>query len=170
MAIEQTQRIEQEKTLLTWKAPSRPFRSKEKRALTVPMVIAILVAFILVIAGEWVLIAVVAALVFAYYMWTTVPPEEAEFSLTTRGVRAHGSLYTWDTLVRRWVEQEWDHDLMIVETPMVLGGRLILPMGKNREAVEGEMSKYLLMEKPPDTALDKMGKWMEEKFPLEEKI
>jgi len=57
-----------------------------------------------------------------------------------------------------------------VETPMVLGGRLILPMGKNREAVEGEMSKYLLMEKPPDTALDKMGKWMEEKFPLEEKI
>lgn len=168
---QETPRVEQEQTLLAWKAPSRPFKQKGSQFLTVPMVIAILVGIILLLAGEWMLIMVVAALVFAYYVWSTVPPVEADFSLTTRGVRLHGQLYAWEVLVRWWISEKWGQKLLNIETPAVTVGRLILPLGKTaQEAAEKEIGKYLLKEQPNDTVMDKMGKWLTETFPLEEKV
>ena len=135
------------------------------------MVIAILVGIILLLAGEWILIMVVAALVFAYYVWSTVPPVEADFSITTRGVRMHGQLYAWEVLNRWWISEKWGHKLLNIETPVVTVGRLILPLGKGtQEEAEKVIGKYVLMEQPNDTTMDKLGKWLTETFPLEEKF
>ncbi|HBC72431.1 MAG: hypothetical protein UX91_C0001G0137 [Candidatus Amesbacteria bacterium GW2011_GWB1_47_19] len=162
-------RVEQEKTLVSWKAPARPFKPRGSQFLTVPMVTAILVGIILLLAGEWMLIAVVVALVFAYYVWTTVPPMEAEFLITTRGLRLHEQLYVWEVLTRWWMTDKWGQKILAVETPTVMVGRLLLPLGKTDEKeIIKEMEKYLLREQPADTTLDKMGKWLTEKFPLEE--
>lgn len=164
-------RVEQERTLLTWKAPSRPYRASQKQFMTVPLVIGVLVGLILLLAGEWMLIAVVAALIFAYYVWSTVPPEEAEYSLTNRGVRVHGQLYVWEAFTRWWMEEKWGHKLVALEAPRHMVGRVLVPLGSGDEKkVEEIVSKFVLREKPADTAVDKAGKWLAEKFPLEEKI
>jgi hypothetical protein len=169
--VEVQTRVEQEKTLVMWTAPSRPYRKVGKQVLTVPMVIAILVGLILLVAGEWMLIAVVVALCFAYYTWTMMVPEEAEFSLTTRGVRLHGKLYEWPVLSRWWIDEKWGQSLLIVETGAVAIGRLVMPLSsKDENKVTEIMEKSLLKEKPSPTVLDRMGKWLTEKFPLEERV
>jgi|SRR3989344_1710073 len=164
-------RVEQERVVVIWKAPARPYKGKGKGFMTVPLVIGGLVALILLVAGEWVLISVVAALVFGYYAWTVVPPEEVEYKLTTRGARVGGDLYEWEWFTRWWETEKWGHKLITLEMPGNVVGRLILPVGSGDVSkVVGVMEKLLLNEKPPETMTDKAGKWLTEKFPLEQKI
>lgn len=168
---EEKPRVEQERTLFVWKAPSRPYKTPGKQFLTVPMVIAILVGIIFLLAGEWMAIAVIAAIIFAYYMWSTVPPQEAEFVITNRGLRVGGQLYVWNVLTRWWMGEKWGQKLLMVETPVSMVGRLIMPLGEAPENKVMEiMEKFLLKEKPGDTWLDKSEKWMTNKFPLEQKV
>lgn len=163
-------RIEQEKNVLSWKAPARPFKYKDKQVMTVPIVIAILAGIIMIIAGEWVIIALIVAMIFAYYMWSTVPPEEAEYLITNRGIRMHGKAYPWEILSRWWIEEKEGQKLLMLETPVGVVGRLVIPLGKQKqEEVEKVMEKYVFHEKPADSQLDKAGKWLATKFPIAEK-
>jgi hypothetical protein len=139
-----------------------------KQSMTVPMVIAGLVGLILLVAGEWVLIMVVAALVFAYYTWSMVPSEIIEYQLTSRGVRIGDSLYDWIVFSRWWRGEKWGQQLLFIEMPGSLTGSVALSLGQeNPERIEKVMEKMLLFEKPKDTVLGKAGKWLEEKFPLQ---
>jgi len=162
--------FEQEKVFLRWNAPSRPHRGLSKDFLTVPVVIAILVGLILLVAGEWMIIGVVAALVFAYYAWSIVPPELAEYQVTSRGLRVAGRLYLWDEFTRWWIGEKWESRLLCLEAPMQTVGQIMVPLGDvSEEKLEGVMEKLLLHEQPADTQLDKAGKWLSEKFPLEKR-
>lgn len=164
-------RVEQEKNLLIWKAPARPFKRMDKQTLTVPVVIAILVGIVMLIAGEWMIIALIAAIVFAYYAWSTVAPDEMEYLITNRGLRVHGKFYPWEVLARWWIENKTGENLLMVETPVGIAGRVVLPLGKtDPKSVERVMREYLLFEKPLDTSLEKAGKWLSDKFPLAEKV
>src|SRR3989344_4471297 len=109
---------EPEKNLLTWEAPIRPFRTPNRQTLTTAGAIAGLIAIILAFAGEWMLIATLAALIFAYYLWSTVPPQATTYSITTWGVRAHNQLYRFDEINRWWTEEKWGHSLLVLETPL----------------------------------------------------
>ena len=132
------------------------------------IVIAVLISILLAFAREWMLIATLAAMIFAYYVWSTVPPEEVEYSITTRGLRVHGQLYRWEELVQWWVEDKWGQQMIVIVAPAVVSRRLHLLLGKvGEEQVKSVLEKYLVMERPPETAMDKAGKWMSEKFPLE---
>ena len=149
-------------------APSRPFKLRDRQFFTTIIVIAVLVCILLAFAREWMLIATVAAMIFAYYVWSTVPPEEVEYSITTRGVRVHGQLYRWDELTQWWMEDKWGQKMIVIATPTSVSRRLHLLLGQTGEAQAKQvLEKYLVMEKPPETAMDKAGKWVTEKFPLE---
>lgn len=157
-----------EQILLKWMAPSRPFKMRDRQFFTTVIVIAILLGILLAFAREWMLIAVIAAMVFAYYVWSIVPPEEIEYSITTRGLRVHGQLYRWDELVQWWVEDKWGQKMIVIVAPMVVSRRLHLLLGQtNEEQVKQVLEKYLVMEQLPETAMDKAGRWISEKFPLE---
>lgn len=163
-------RVQQEKELVKWVAQSRPFKPLSRQLFTTAVAICVLVAIIMAFAGEWVLIAVMAAGIFAYYMWSTVPPEEMEHALTTRGLRMHSQLYSWGEMDRWWIEEKWGHKLLSIDVPASWPRRLHLVIksedeGKVKEVIE----KYVMMEKPVETAIDRMGKWMADKFPLEAK-
>jgi len=123
--------IEQEKELVVWKAMERPFKVRDRQFFTTAMVIAMLVGVILLFAREWMLVATLAAGVFAYYVWSTVPPQEVEYKITTRGVRMHGKLYTWAEMARWWVEEKWGYKLLAVDVPGSFPKRLYLVMIDN---------------------------------------
>lgn len=157
-----------EQTLLKWMAPSRPYKTRDRQFFTTVIVIAVLISILLAFAREWMLIATLAAMIFAYYVWSTVPPEEVEYSITTRGLRVHGQLYRWEELVQWWVEDKWGQQMVVIAAPAVISRRLHLLLGKvGEEQVKPVLEKYLVMERPPETAMDKAGKWVSEKFPLE---
>lgn len=159
--------IEQERELVVWKAMERPFKARDRQFFTTAMVIAMLVGVILLFAREWMLVATLAAGVFAYYVWSTVPPQEVEYKITSRGVRMHNQLYTWAEMARWWVEEKWGYKLLAVDVPASFPKRLYLVMTDNESQVKEAMGKYVLMEKPAETSMDRAGKWLTEKFPLE---
>ena len=168
LMVAEAPKVEQERTLVTWRELGRPFKKFNLEAMAVPAVIAILVGVILLVAGEWMLIIVVAALVFAVYMWSTVQPEEVEYLLSNKGLRMFGRLYEWSVMTRWWVEDKWGGRYVAIESWAVPMGKLYVPIEvkKEKEILE-VMEKYLIKEKPMDTTMDKMGKWVTEKFPMQ---
>lgn len=146
---------------------SRPFQPGDRQIFITGVVVAILISVILALAGEWMLIAVLVALIFAYYVWTNVPPEETEYVITTKGVRMHGQIYLWQELTRWWVEEKWGHKILSIDAPVSFPKRLHLVMGSVDEAKLTEvMGKHLVLEAPIDTPMDRAGRWLVEKFPL----
>jgi hypothetical protein len=117
-------------------------------------------------------IVVVAAMIFAYWSWSAIPAEMTEFSISSRGIRVKDKLYDWYEFTRWWMTEKWGHKLLALESPGQVAGRLVLPLGEGikEEKVEEIMEKLLLRETPPETTLDKMGKWLTENFPLEKRI
>ena len=157
----------QEKILLTWQAPVRLVAPGNRQIYTTAIVILSLIGIIFAIAGEWLFIATLAALFFAYYLWSTIPPENTEYSLTTWGIRAHGRLYRWTEMDRWWLDTKWGKPLLSIDTPFRFPPRLHLILGTAKtKNLTDIMGSYLLMEKPEPTPMDKAGTWLAVKFPL----
>ncbi|MBI2587242.1 hypothetical protein HYW29_00295 [Candidatus Amesbacteria bacterium] len=159
--------IQQEKVLLTWTAPVRLVAPGNRQIYTTAIVILSLVGIILAIAGEWMLIATLAALLFAYYLWSTSTPEMTSYSITTWGIRANAQLYRWPEMNRWWLDQKWACPILVIDTPFRFPPRLhiILSSAKSKD-VSILMSKYLIMDKPLPTPIDLAGSWLAAKFPL----
>lgn len=153
----------QEKELFKWTAPERPFKPASKQFFTTAIAIVVLISIVLALSGEWMLIAVLASMIFVYYVWTKVPPENIEYTLTTRGIRVGTQLYKWEDCTRFWFQDE----LLMVDTPVNFPRRLHVIADKN--AVEDILKKYVLEEKPEATVIDRTSAWISEKFPLEAK-
>ena len=136
--------VREVKTLLSWKAPIRPFKTSNREFWTTVGSIAFLLAVILLFIKEWLLIAVIAAIIFVYYVLSSVPPEEIEHQITNRGVRFAGNEYLWEEISQFWISEKWGQKILNLETKFRFPGRLELLFkiedeGKIREILK----KYL---------------------------
>lgn len=168
---EKPAQIEQEKVLLKWTAKSRPFNPKGMQTRQVLVVLGVLVTMILVFAKEWMLLVVLAAGAFYYYAVNHVPPEEAEYQITNKGIRAYGRLFMWWEFSHWWWIEKGTIKMIGMEIPSGVLGSIFVPIERRMEKeVEDILNKYVLYEVPTETMLDKVGRWVAEKFPLENKI
>ena len=152
---------------LEWKAPARPFKKSGIQLIGTPAVIVILVAIILLIATEWMLIIMLSALVFVYYAFTMVPPEILDYKITGRGIFVGDKLYEWGAMRRYWFSEQWGHRLLMVESQQAMLGTLPIPMGETTiNMVEGAINNRVAYEAPMDSSIDKAGKWLEQKLPM----
>lgn len=159
--------IQQERVLLTWTAPVRLTAPGNRQIYTTAIVILSLVGIILAIAGEWMLIATLAALLFAYYLWSTATPEMTSYSITSWGIRANSQLYRWSEMDRWWLDEKWGKSILVIGTPFHFPPRLNLILGPTKsQDITAIMSSHLIMDKPLPTAMDKAGLWLATKFPL----
>src|SRR3989344_3340584 len=146
----------EERVLVSWRAPGRPFKRRDKEYYTTIGAIVVLVAIILLFLKEWLLIAVMIALAFVAYVLASVPPEEAKHELTNKGIRTGDKLYRWHELWRFWVEDKWRQKMLVVETRLKFPRRLLLMLGDtDEELVKREMKEYLIVEKPEPTFMDR---------------
>ena len=158
----------EERVLVSWRAPGRPFKRRDKEYYTTIGAIVVLVAIILLFLKEWLLIAVMIALAFVAYVLASVPPEETKHELTNRGVRTGNKLYKWQELWRFWLEEKWKQKMLVVETRVRFPRRLLLMLGEaDEELVKRTLKEYLILEKPEPTFMDKASDWLVEKVPLE---
>lgn len=160
--------VKELKILLSWKAPSRPFKKQDREFWTTVLAIIFLISLILLFLKEWFLIATIMSLTFVYYVLSTVPPEEIEYQLTNRGIRFIKTEYPWESLYRFWISEKWGQKVLQVEGRTGLTGRLMLMLGNQDEfKVKEIMGKYLLYEEAPPTFFDKTSEWLSKKIPLE---
>lgn len=160
--------IEEEKNLLSWKAPARTFVKRTNEYFSTIGAIVLLVCIILLFIREFILMAVVIAFSFLAYVLATVEPEEIEVVVTTRGVRVEGKFYRWDVLGRYWFTKDHNSRLLCIETFLNFPKQLIVIVdGVDEEKIKDLLSPYVLYERPEDGFLDKASSWLKEKMPLE---
>lgn len=160
--------VGEEETLMTWKAPVRPFKKRDRDYYTTIAAIAFLVIIILGFLREFLLIAVVIALAFVSYVFAAIPPEKTEHKLTNRGIRSADRLYRWRDLRRYWFSEKFGQKMVVVQTAMLFPGQLLLMLGDaNQEKIKKIFNENLPHEEPEPTFLDKSARWLSEKVPLE---
>ena len=156
------------KTLLKWEAPVRPFKKRDREYYTTILAIVFLLAVILLFLKEWLLIAVIVALMFVAYVLATVPPDKTSHEITTRGVITSGKVYKWEELRRFWFSNKWQETILHIETKLKFPGRLMMLLGEvKEERVKELMEKQVQYEEPEETFMDRSAKWLSDKVPLE---
>jgi hypothetical protein len=156
------------KTLLAWKSPARPFKRRDREYFTTIGAIVFLLAVILLFLKEWLLIAVIIALMFVAYILSSVPPEQIEHKVTTRGIFTGSRNYDWNDLSKFWFSERWKQPILHVETKMRFPGQLIILLGEaKKEEIKKVLDEYLSFEQPELTWMDNAADWLAKKVPLE---
>lgn len=162
--------VKEEKELLAWKALSRPFQRKDRDFWVTAIASVVLVCVILFFVGEWGLIAAILALLFLYYVLTTVEPEKASYRITTKGIYYPGidQRINWDFLKSFYFIEKWGHLLLKIETYLSTLPLISLVVNKKDEnELFKLMKKYLPEGEEKKTAADKISGWVYRRLPFE---
>lgn len=163
-----TERGVEVETLLLWKAPSRPYRERDKEFFSTVGAIAFLVIVVLVFLKEWFLIILIIALLFFLYILSTVPPGEVEHQITNKGIQTGERTYLWHELGDFWFSEEWGQKTLNIFTPFFPSGRLTLLLGNQKEEVLRKvLLRFLRHEEPQPTFVEKASEWLAKRIPLE---
>ncbi|HUW21164.1 MAG TPA: hypothetical protein VMW41_00700 [Candidatus Bathyarchaeia archaeon] len=164
----ETERGVKRELLLTWKAPVRPFKKRNKEFYSTAVAIAFLFGVILFFLKEWFLIIAIIALLFFVYILSTVPPEETEHQITNKGISTSGKNYSWDELGIFWFGEQWGEKVLNIRTPFQFPGTLILLLGMQKEEeINRLLSRFLNYEEVKLSWLEKATNWLSTKIPLE---
>lgn len=160
-------RPQSEEILFEWQSASRPFKQRNRQYFTTVGLIAALVAVILAFAGQLLVVAVIAAVIFVVYVLNSTPPGLVTHKITTYGIRIEDTLYYWEEMGRFWFSEKYGEDLLHIETSR-FPNRLVLLLGNlSKEDMTIVLSEVLLNQEPPPTAYEKAAKWIQEKLPID---
>lgn len=158
------------RTFLSWKAPARPFRRKDRSFYTTVAILVILISLIALLAGELILIGALFAFLFLIYVLNFVPPEEIGYKLSTQGVTIGDHFYHWQELDSFWFSEKEGFKLLNILTNLRFPGILIIVLSDEakEEEVKSVCAKFLpFHEIAPKSLIDKWSDSLQKHFPLE---
>jgi hypothetical protein len=154
--------------LLSWKSGMHIYSVAGLTVSPTVMVLAMLIGMVLLFAQEWMLLVLMASMIFLGYAWKKSVPNEFEVVLTTQGVRVFGKLYLWtDFSSWRWTTRQGKRIIALVNVdPKVM--TLYLPTeGVEEKRVDEIFRERLDYVEPTQGLVDKTEKWFKDKFPLD---
>lgn len=158
------------KTLLTWTAPARPFRKKNRSFYTTTATLVVLICLILFFVGEFLLMGAVFALAFLVYVLNFVPPEDIEYKISTQGVTSGNHFYHWQQLDSFWISKKDGFTILHILTRIGFPGVLMLVLGEgiSEDDIKMTCARYLpFHEIAPKNIMDKWSDSLQKYFPLE---
>lgn len=157
------------KTFLSWTAPSRPFRKKDRSYYTTIAILVILLILISILAQEILLVGVLLALAFVAYVLGFVPPEDVEYKISSQGIIIGDHFYFWSNLDSFWFSEKEGHKILHILTDLHFPGQLMLVLGtQDEEEIKKIVARYLpYHEIPPKSLMDKWADGLQKHFPLE---
>jgi hypothetical protein len=158
-------RRESERDLVTWTAPARPFQRHNKQFYTTVFAIAGIISLVLFLAEGIMPVVLVVALVFLFYVLSTVQPENIEYKITTRGVKIADKLTVWQTMTRFWFVKRSGSDVLAFETSLIPGRIEIVINQSIKDDLKKEISAYIPYEEVPASGFDKVTDWVTAKLP-----
>lgn len=161
--------MEEEKVLIEWKAPERLHRTRSKEFFTTIGAFVFLLSIIALFFKEVLLMVTIWAFAFVSIAMSKTPPATISYSITTRGLKIGNNKYRFSELLRFWIEERLGKAILYIDTFRPFPGRLALILDKSIEAkAKTILVKKIPYDKPESTFVDKAGKWISEKIPLEE--
>lgn len=160
--------VREVKVLYSWNAPTRLFKRRTREFWTTVGSMAFLLGVILLLIEEWLLILVIVSLIFVYYVFSTIPPEEIPNQISNRGVRFADRQYLWDQLDRFWITEKWGKKIINfgLSFGMMRSFRLLATENEAKE-IQTILKKYLPEEPLPPSFSDNAAEWLAKKIPLE---
>ena len=160
---------EEIRTLLSWEAPSRPFRKKDRSFYTTLAIIVILLVLILLLAREFLLIGAILSVVFVTYVLAFVPPHNIRYRISTQGVIIGEDFYFWHFLDAFWFKVSDGQKILIIQTRIRFPGQLMLVLGgTDEEKVKKIVARFLpYVEVPYKSWMEKWSEGLQKNFPLE---
>ncbi len=157
------------RTLISWTAPARPFRKKDRSYYTTVVILIVLVSLIAFLAGEKMLIGALFALGFLVYILNYIPPDDVEYKISTQGVTIKDHFYHWAELDSFWFSQKDGFKVLNILTQIRFPGVLMLVLGEaSEEEVKKVCARYLpYHEIAPRSLMDKWSEGLQKHFPLE---
>lgn len=159
-----------EKIIYSWIAPARPFKRADREFYVTIISMAAVVGIVLFLVEGFMPVILLISLIFLYYVMSTVPPENAEFKITNKGIKFGEKVTAWDVLNRYWFSHRFDHDLLIFETTKIPGRIEFVVLPENIEEVRNALKDYLPEEKSSPSALDKAANWLSDKLQGKNKV
>lgn len=157
------------KTLLSWHAPGRPFIQRGKEYFVNIILIMLAIEVILFLFSQYMLMMVVASLVFLAYAMATVPPRDFHYKVTTEGILVEDHFFLWQELYDFYFLRKGNTDVLHIRTKAYFPGELVIVLGAmHKDHVRSVLLPYLpFREYVKPTFMDKSGDWLEKTFPLD---
>ena len=157
------------RTFLTWTAPARPFRKKDRSYYTTIAIIVVLVILILFFIREFILMGVVLAIAFVAYVLGFVAPEDVEYKISTQGVTIGDHFYFWQDLDSFWFTEKDGVKILRILTRLRFPGQLIIIIKTDdQEQIKNSVARYLpFHEIPPKSLMDSWSESLQKHFPME---
>lgn len=161
----QTNKIEPEKVLFEWKAPERPFKKRGRDFWVTIITIASLFGVILFFAEGAMPVILIVALIFLFYVMSTVEPQDVDYKITNRGVKIADGTTEWQFLTRYWFSNRFGSDLLVFEMNVVPGRLEVVVDAKDKTKLKNVLKDYIVEEEVPASKLDNAANWFAEKLP-----
>jgi hypothetical protein len=155
---------EPEKVLFSWKAQSRPFRKRSREFWVRTAVVASVLGFILFIIEGAMPVILLIAILFLFYILSTVEPEAIDYKITTYGVRVAENLNDWLFLTSFRFDQRLGSEIVIFETKGIMGGLELLINPKDKEKLKTELSKFIQEENIAPSNANRASDWISKHF------
>lgn len=158
------------RSLIAWKAASRPYRKKERSYYTTVALLIILVSLIAFFWGERLLIGALLALGFLVYVLNFTPPTEIDYKISTQGITIGDHFYHWEELDSFWFSEKEGSKILNVLTKFRFPGLLMMVMSPEipQDEVQRVVARYLpFHEIAPKSTLEKWSESLQKHFPLE---
>lgn len=160
-----TLKQEPETNLVSWTAPARPFKRRDRKFYTTIIAIAALCGLVLFLIEGFLPVILIISIVFLFYILSTVEPEEIEYKITNKGIKIGNTRTDWKLLGRFWFTKRFDNELLTIETGVFPGRLELIIKPELKEEIEKKIGEYLTHEEIPPSSLDKAANWFSEKLP-----
>lgn len=156
---------ELEKDLITWVAPARPFKRRDKQFYLTTVSIAGIVCLILFLAEGAMPVILIISLIFLYYVMSTVEPENIEYKITNKGIKILNKRTDWENLGRFWFSKRHDSELLTLETNFLPNRMELVIKPEIKDEIKKTLTEYLVYEEISPSNLDKAIDWFSKKLP-----
>ena len=159
------------KTILEWSAPGRPFKKRTRQYYLTSLLIMLFVEIILFLFSQYMLMAVVASLVFVAFALESIPPKDFNYRISSEGIQIEDNFFLWKELYDFYFRRKNDMDILHIRTEAYFPGELIITFNQeDKEKVKKALLPFLpFREYVKPTFMDKSADWLSKNFPLENK-
>jgi hypothetical protein len=132
------------RTLLSWQAPGRPFVQRSRQYFVNVILIMLALEIILFLFSQYMLMMVVASLVFLAYALATVPPHNFHYKVTSEGILVEDHFFLWQELYDFYFTRREAVDVLHVRTKAYFPGELVIVLGDlHKDQVRMALIPYL---------------------------
>jgi hypothetical protein len=152
-----------EKVLLNWTAPARPFKRGSREFYVKAASIGVLLSIILFLIEGPLPVLLVISIGFLVYVYMNVEPGNINYAITNKGVKIHNKVTPWEQMGYFWFSHRLGSELLVIEAN-VFGGRLEMVIPDEQEIkIKETLAEYITYHQMPPTNTDKIINWFSTK-------